>query len=118
MRRRASSPDAYRQDVGPAQSDLLEAIRSVILESVPEVEEGIRYGMLDYPDLANLAAQKDYVALYVAPEVLAERRGDFDGLSLGKSCLRFKRIDQVDREALTTLLRAVRAFRLRDEGAG
>ncbi len=110
MRRDASSPEAYRAAVEGPQRELLEAIRELCLE-VPGVEEGIGHGMLDYPGLANLAAQKHTVALYVAPAVLAKRRGDFAGVDMGKSCLRFRRLEQVDREALRRLLRDVRAFR-------
>lgn len=111
MQRDASSPEAYLADVDGPQREILQAIRQVIREVVPDVEEGIEYGMLDYPGLANLAAQKSYVALYVAPPVLANRKRDFPGVSSGKSCLRFRAIDQVDREALGRLLREVHAFR-------
>jgi hypothetical protein len=111
MRRDDSSPEAYRRDVDGDLQTLLEAIRDLILEVVPDVDEGIRHGMLDYPGLANLAAQKNYVALYVAPTILAKRKNDFPGVSCGKSCLRFKRIDQLDRSAVTTLLREVQEFR-------
>jgi hypothetical protein len=78
MRRNASSPGAYRRDVSGDQRVLLEAVRSVIREVAPEVKEGIAHGMLDYPGLANLGAQKHYVALYVAPEVLEAHRPRFD----------------------------------------
>jgi hypothetical protein len=111
MRRDDSSPSAYRKDVDGDLHTLLEAIRDLIFEVVPDVEEGIQHGMLDYPGLANLAAQKNYVALYVAPTVLAKRKVDFPGVSCGKSCLRFKRFDELDPQALTTLLREVREFR-------
>ena len=111
MRRNSSSPEAYRSDVEGPQRELLEAIRDAIFEAVPDAREGIEHGMLDYPGLANLAAQKGYVSLYVAPAVLAKRKRDFAGVSAGKSCLRFKRLEQVDRAALRRLLREVRAFR-------
>ena len=111
MKRDASSPKAYIDDVEGEQREILLAIRDVIRRVAPDVEEGIEYGMLDYPGLANLAAQKRYVALYVAPPVLAKHRADFPGLGSGKSCLRFRRLDQVDREALGRLVRDVRSFR-------
>ena len=111
MKRDARSPTAYRADVEGDQRVILEAIRKVIFAVDPKVEEGIEYGMLDYPGLANLAAQKSYVALYVAPPVLAEHRASFPGVSAGKSCLRFARTEQVDAKALRALLRAVRRHR-------
>lgn len=111
MRRDASSPAAYRADVASPQRELLEAIREAIFEAAPDIEEGIEHGMLDYPGLANLAAQKHYVALYVAPAVLKAHLDGFPGVDHGKSCLRFKRNDQLDRKALVRLLRAVRRHR-------
>ena len=107
MKRDARSPETYRADVSGEPSQLLEAIRALLFEVDPEVEEGIAHGMLDYPALANLAAQKHYVSLYVAPAVLARHRDAFPGLSSGKSCLRFRRVAQLDRAALRALLRDV-----------
>lgn len=114
MKRDASSPEAYRADVEEPQRALLEAIRDAIFDVAPDVEEGIEYGMLDYPGLANLAAQKRYVSLYVAASVLEAHASEFAGVERGKSCLRFKRLEQVDPKALRRLLRAVRAARKRD----
>jgi len=115
VRRDARSPEAYRADVrsdgAPALVDLFEAIRRTLLDEAPDVEEGIRYGMLDYPGLANLAAQKDYVALYVLPAVLERHRANFPGVGTGKSCLRFTKPEQLDRVALRRLLRDVRRYR-------
>jgi hypothetical protein len=74
-------------------------------------DEGIEHGMLDYPGLANLAAQKHYVALYVAPAVLAKHKKSFPGVSCGKSCLRFAKPEQLDPVALRRLLKAVRSHR-------
>jgi uncharacterized protein YdhG (YjbR/CyaY superfamily) len=115
MQRDAKSPNAYRSDVGDEQRELLEAIREVIFEVHPEVVEGVRYGMLDYPGLANLAAQKQYVSLYIVPEVLGDYAQEFAGVSRGKSCLRFKRTDQIDRPRLRRLLRDVRRYRKRND---
>ena len=86
-------------------------MRSAILRDHPDIVEGLRYGMLDYPGLANLAAQKAYVALYVSPSVLAEFKSRFPGVSCGKSCLRFTRLEQVEEATLRDLLRAVRKAR-------
>ena len=107
VKRDDRSPEAYRSDVSGEQSEMLEAIRDVIFEVAPESDEIIEYGMLGYPGLANLAAQKHYVALYVRPAVLAEHRERFSGIDCGKSCLRFRRPQQIDTDGLRNLLRDV-----------
>jgi uncharacterized protein YdhG (YjbR/CyaY superfamily) len=107
MKRDDSSPQAYRNDVAGEQREMLEAIREVILEVASGTDEIIEYGMLGYPGLANLAAQKHHVALYVMPAILAKHRENFPGADCGKSCLRFRRRDQIDRARLRALLRDV-----------
>jgi uncharacterized protein YdhG (YjbR/CyaY superfamily) len=107
MRRNDSSPLAYRDDVSGEQSEMLETIRNAILSVAPDTEEIIEHGMLGYPGLANLAAQKHYVALYIKPAVLAKHRDRFPGADCGKSCLRFRRPDQIDPKKLRVLLKDV-----------
>ena len=109
MKRDSSSPEAYRRDVDGELSDMLEVIRDVIFEVDEDADEIIEYGMLGYPGIANLAAQKNYVSLYVAPKVLDGFRDRFSGVDCGKSCLRFRRMEQIERATLAELLEAVRA---------
>jgi uncharacterized protein YdhG (YjbR/CyaY superfamily) len=104
MKRDDSSPQAYRDDVEGELSLMLETIRDVVFRVAPDVEEVIEYGMLGYPGLCNLAAQKNYVALYVKPTILAGHAADFPGVDCGKSCLRFKKQEHIDPDALGSLL--------------
>jgi uncharacterized protein YdhG (YjbR/CyaY superfamily) len=114
MRRNDSSPEAYRDDVGGEQREILDRIRDTIFATAPGIDEIIEHGMLGYPGLANLGAQKRYVALYVKPSVLDGHRKSFSGVSCGKSCLRFSRLDQVDTDALCRLLTDVLRTRPKD----
>ena len=111
MKRDASSPQDYLAQVEGPQGDILARVREAIFDVAPDIEEIIEYGMLGYPGLANLGAQKHYVALYVAPAVLAEHKAGFSGASCGKSCLRLKKPEQADPEKLRALLRDVLAYR-------
>ncbi len=113
MQRDSSSPLAYRNDVTGEQSDIIEAIRTQILAVAPDIEEIIEHGMLGYTGLANLGAQKHHVSLYVMPEVLAKHREAFAGVDCGKSCVRFRRLDQVDAGALRKLFEDVLSTRRR-----
>ena len=111
MKRDARSPQAYRNDVTGELREMLETIRRAILSVAPDTEEIIEHGMLGYPGLANLAAQKHYVALYVTPAVLAKHRNNFFGANCGKSCIRFRRPDQIDSDRLRDLSRAAVLWR-------
>lgn len=111
MKRDATTAAGYLAEVPERQRPLLESLRAAIHKACPDVTEGIRYGMLDYPGLANLAAQKNYIALYVAATVLADFKARFPGVSCGKSCLRFARQEQFDEAAIIDLLQSVRRAR-------
>ncbi len=57
----------------------------------------------------GLASQKNYISVYVcamdAKEYLAEQhKGDFPKASIGKSCIRFKKLSDIDLNALKKLL--------------
>ncbi len=110
MRRDVEDATAYLAELDDKQGKIVKRIRSLIKNVAPDIEEGLQYGMLDYPGLANLGAQKRYVALYVAPEVLARHKAAFPGVNAGKSCLRFSSIDQVDAKRVEALLADVLAF--------
>ena len=107
MKRDTRSPLAYRNDITGEQSEMLETIRNAILSVAPDSEEIIEHGMLGYPGLANLAAQKHHVALYVMPAVLSKHKKRFSAADCGKSCLRYRRLDQIDPQRLRALLRDV-----------
>ena len=111
MKRDAETPKAYLDQLEGEQLALVKALRKAIRRAMPKFVEGIRYGMLDYPGLANVGAQKRYVALYVAPDVLKKHRKAFPGVDAGKSCLRFTKSSEADPDALDALLAEVWAFR-------
>ena len=67
------------------------------MDVAPDVVESIGHGMLDYPGIANLAAQRQYVSLYVPPTVLDRHRDALDGISCGRSCVRFRRLEHLCR---------------------
>jgi hypothetical protein len=77
----------------------------------PDIQETIGHGMSDYPGLANLAAQKHHVSVYVMPEVLDRHRSHFPVVDCGRSRLRFTKPEQLDRDALRALLEDVRDTR-------
>jgi hypothetical protein len=108
MRRDDRSRKSYRESVEGDRRELLEAVRKTILKLSPKPSESIQYGMLDFPGVACLAAQKHTVCLYVPPAVLANHKQNFPGVSAGKSCLRFRKLDQLDPAGLKKLLEAAR----------
>jgi uncharacterized protein YdhG (YjbR/CyaY superfamily) len=108
----------------PRRSDI-QALHDLIRETAPELEPTMEFGMLGYGKyhykyptgregdwmLVGLASNKNYISLYVtvpSPDgrYLAESYQDrLPKASIGKSCIRFKQLDDVDRDILAQLLR-------------
>ncbi|MEM9280388.1 MAG: DUF1801 domain-containing protein [Verrucomicrobiota bacterium] len=107
MKRDSSSPSAYIDSVEGDLKPLLIAVRDIILDVAPASEEYIEYGMLAYGDLANLAAQKNYVSLYLSPLVLTEIKKEYPALNCGKSCLRMRSLEQLNEPAIRLALTKV-----------
>lgn len=104
MKRDSRSPQHYVNSVEPPLREILDRIRRLLHQVAPDVEEGIQYGMLAYPGIACLGAQKAYVSLYVSPAALARYRDAHPESNGGKSCLRFRPTDVLDEEAIRRLL--------------
>ena len=116
----ATTVETYLDELPTDRRATVEAVRAVILEHLPDgFEEGMQYGMLGYyvplsryPDtdngeplgIAALANQKRYVSLYLmgiyandADAWWFREQWTLSGkrLDLGKSCVRFKSLDDV-----------------------
>lgn len=110
----------YLDALTPERKEMLSTLREVILKNLPEgYEEGIQYGMISYfiplehyPKTYNkqplayvsLASQKQYVSLYLNcvyadDELENQFRSEWEAtgkkLNMGKSCVRFKALDDV-----------------------
>lgn len=119
-RSRARTVDEYLAGLAPDQRAVLSTVREVVLRNLPRgYRETVNWGMITYelpleryPDTYNgqplgyaaLAAQKNYFALYLMgayaePTVQAGLREGFGKagkkLDMGKSCLRFRSLDDL-----------------------
>ena len=118
MRSDAPTVDAYLGDLPEDRREAIAAVRSVILEHLPDgFEEGMQYGMIGYyvpldqfPDTYNrepltvaaLASQKRHMSLYMmgiygTDDTWFRERWKATGhkLHMGKSCVTFRRLDDV-----------------------
>ncbi|MBJ6366791.1 DUF1801 domain-containing protein [Snuella sedimenti] len=132
MQYEAHTPDDYIKQLPEDRKEPVVRLRQIIKESLPEgFEEGINYGMIGfyvphsiYPNgyhcdkkqplpFINLASQKHYIALYhmgmYANKALLEwfktaysEQCRFK-LDMGKSCIRFKKMDAIPYELVGEL---------------
>lgn len=125
MRSEAKTVDEYLAELPDDRRAALEAVRRTILERLPEgYQEGMNWGMIAYevplsayPDTyngqplayASLASQKNYMAVYLSAIYADEEaRADFEEAyratgkryDVGKSCVRFRRLDDLPLEVI------------------
>jgi uncharacterized protein YdhG (YjbR/CyaY superfamily) len=131
-RPQAASVEAYLATMPPERREEIERVRRVVKENLPAgYEEGMGFGMICYTvplglyrDTYNkqplmyaaLASQKNYLSLYLMPvypdNALEKRLRDAFAasgkkLDMGKSCIRFKRADDLPLDAIGDIVAAV-----------
>ena len=104
----AETVDAYLAGLNENRREALTALRKLILETVPGVQESMHYRMPTY-DLGELgvcamASQKQYISLYLDPPHVEAHRAEFADLNVGKSCVRFRRLGQLPLDTVRTIL--------------
>ena len=129
---KAPTPEAYLSELPPERADFVARLRDLINANLPDgYAERMNWGMISwevpaerYPDTYNgqplvyagLAAQKNYTALYLNCVYASEERTErlkaqwaASGrkLDMGKSCLRFKRGQDVPEEVLAQTIRSI-----------
>ena len=145
MRSEATTAEQYLAELPDDRRQAIEAVRAVILENLPDgYEEAMNWGMITYqvpletyPDTYNkqplmfaaLASQKNHMAVYLTGIYVSEEARDkfekayratgkrFD---VGKSCVRFRKLDDLPLDLIGQTIAAVPVERLiaRVEEAG
>lgn len=123
MQSKAATVEDYLSALPEDRREALQAVREVILKHMDgELEEGMQYGMIGYyvphrvfPDgyhcdpsqplpYAGLASQKNHMSLYLMCNYGSETESKaFEAawkktgkkLDMGKSCIRFKRVEDL-----------------------
>ena len=136
MRSDATTVEGYLDSLPPDRREAISAVRDAVNRSLPEgYTESMGHGMItwaipleDYPGTYNgqplgvaaLASQKNHMALYLMGVYAVEGLEDWfreqyaeRGLKLdmGKSCVRFKRLDQVPLDVIGEVVARVPAQR-------
>jgi hypothetical protein len=129
---KAPTPEAYLAELPPERAPLVARLRDLVNANLPDgYVERMSWGMIGwevpldrYPDTYNgqplvyagLAAQKNYTALYLncvyasnerAERLKAQWAAAGRKLDMGKSCLRFKRAEDVAEEVLAQTIRSI-----------
>jgi hypothetical protein len=145
MRSEATTVEGYLAELPDERREAISAVRSVILGNLPAgYVEAMNWGMITYqvpldtyPDTYNgqplmfaaLASQKNYMAVYLTGIYVSdEARSEFEAayratgkrFDVGKSCVRFRKLDDLPLDLIGDTIAAVPVERLiaRVEEAG
>ncbi len=125
----ATTVQDYLASLTPEQRSVIDPVRSLILSHLPSgFVETINWGMLSYevpleiyPHTYNkkplnyigLAVQKQYYSLYLMPAFMEKSvyqtlKNAFESagkkLSLGKSCIRFKKVEDLPLDLIDSII--------------
>jgi uncharacterized protein YdhG (YjbR/CyaY superfamily) len=137
MRSQAATVDEYLAGLPADRRAAIETVRGVILENLPAgYVEVMNWGMITYevpletyPDTYNkqplmfaaLASQKNHMAVYLTGLYISdESRSDFEEayratgkrFDVGKSCVRFRRLDDLPLDLIGRTIASVPVERL------
>jgi hypothetical protein len=121
---KAASIQEYFEMLPPDRRASLEFLDALIRKTAPSLRPVFAYNMLGYGNFKyrnskkelvdwptiGLASQKNYISLYICStdkgEYIAEKHKDTLGkVSVGKSCIRFKKIEDLNLEALKAVIK-------------
>ena len=136
MKYKAATPEEYVSQLPEDRKEVIEKLRRVILKNLPDgFEEGINYGMIGYyvphsiypdnyhctPELPlpfmSIASQKNSVNVYHSGIYADKDLFDWfvdeyskyskRKLDMGKSCIRFKKLDEIPYKLIGELCRKI-----------
>jgi uncharacterized protein YdhG (YjbR/CyaY superfamily) len=124
----AKTHDQYIAEVEEKRRADIQVLHDMVREEAPELEPTMEFGMLGYGKYhykyksgregewmkIGIANNKQYISLYSCAAdddgYVAERyRGRLPKANIGKSCVRFKHLSDLDEETLRELIRETAA---------
>lgn len=133
MQSKALDPEVYLAEIPEERQDAFSKLRQTIIQNIPSgFQESMGYGMLGYAvphsiypagyhcdpkqplPFVGIASQKNFIAfyhmgIYAKPELLEWFVGEFPKhskkkLDMGKSCVRFKKPEDITFELIGELM--------------
>lgn len=119
----AKTPREYIDSLEGERKAAIETLDSLILKTVPNLQPYVQYGMLGYGNyhfvyasgreidspVIALASQKNYISLYTCMSeddlyVLEHYKDKLPKANIGKGCIRFKKLEDVDLDVIKEIL--------------
>lgn len=102
--------DEYIEAIPPDRKEIVLKLISIIKEYFPEIIGNMEYNIPSYIPVCAIASQKHYVSFYVYRNHLVEKyRKELGNLMVGKSCIRFKKMEQMPETTIRKILTDTKA---------
>ena len=124
MKNNAKTPTEYINSLEEPRKTEIKKLHSFICKTVPNLKPHMKYGMLGYGTyhykyasgregnwmVIGLANQKNYISLYAClsdgKQYVAEKhKRDLPKSNIGKSCIRFRKLEDVDLNVIKRILK-------------
>lgn len=117
---KARNVDQFLNENDSIMRPALIAFRKIMKGASPKVKESMQYGMPTYSLLnkpfAAFNVEKHHLTVYVLDEkILMARKDELGPLEFGKGCIRSRKFEAFDLEALTSVVNESVAQRLQAE---
>ena len=108
MKSNTGTVSAYLNELPAERRRALETLRGMIEKAAPQAKPTMKYGLPTWEwngPLFALAAQHSVMELYVAEvDLVAKRKKTLGDVEVGTTCIRFKRIEDLNLAIVEALL--------------
>ena len=112
MQSKASSIPAYVKSLSVSDREVITQLDEMIRAEIPSAVGSMKYGMPTYEVGGRMIAcnaQKNYFSLYADPSIVKAHLSELSSVSVGKSCIRFRKLDPKLHSSLRKIVRAHKA---------
>ncbi len=105
---KASTISEYISGLSSRERSVIEVLDEVVRSAAPGGSGSMKYGMPTYQWASRFVAfnaQRNYFSFYADPDIVNRHRAALKGLDVGKSCIRFRNIEDVSLPALRKIVR-------------
>lgn len=124
---KAKTPEEYISMIDEPRKGEIQNLHNLIRKTVPDLKPYMQSGMIGYGKyqykyssgregewfLIGLASNKSYISIYACSAydngyVAEKYKNDLPKASIGKSCIRFKKVEDIDLDVLKNILLEVK----------
>ena len=109
MQSKAASIKEYLESLASEDRVVIRKLDELVQSAAPAASGGMKYGMPVYQlkdRMIGFNKQKNYFSFYADPAIVKRFKSELGNVEIGKSCIRFRRIEDVSLAALRTIVAA------------